>query len=303
MKKEKDSVNLLIGNSASRKIFVVINYTVIALLAIVALLPIWHILCMSLSSGSAVDSGYVSLTPVDFTLYNYKFIVTNAKFYNAFFNSVIRVLLAVPFNLLCVVLVAYPLSKTGSQFHMRGFYVWYFIITMLFSGGLIPTYMIVKYTGIYNTVWALILPSCVGVFYILILMNFFKELPKELEESAVLDGASHFSVLFKIFLPLAKPAIATLVLFIFVSHWNSWFDGMIYFSRQEDQPLQTYLMTILTIPDTKNMTVKQLMELGKMSRRAISAAEIFTATIPIMLVYPFLQKYYTKGLVLGSVKG
>lgn len=294
---------MIMGDSPSRKVFLVFNYIIITLMTLVSILPIWHIVAMSFSSTAPVEGGLVKLIPVEFNVANYKFIVTNSKFYTAFFNSVVRVVIAVPFSVFCTILVAYPLSKPKERFKMRTFYAWIFIVTMLFGGGIVPTYMIIKYTKIYNTVWALILPSAVAVFNMLILMNFFRDLPKELEESAFIDGAGHFTILWKIFVPLSKPALATLVLFIFVNHWNSWFDGLIYFSRQEDYPLQTYLQTILTVPDTKNMTPKELMELGKRSRRAVNAAQIVVSTLPIMVVYPFLQKYYTKGLVLGSVKG
>lgn len=301
--RKKDSIDLIMGNSPSRKIFQVFNIIIVSLLTIISILPVWHIVAMSLSAAAPVEGGLVKLIPVDFNFANYKFIVNNSKFYHAFFNSVERVVIAVPFSVICTILVAYPLSKSKERFRMRSFYSWIFIITMLFNGGIVPTFMIIKYTKIYNTIWALIIPGAVAVFNMLILMNFFRELPKEMEESAFIDGAGHFKILFKIFIPLSKPALATLVLFIFVNHWNAWFDGLIYFSRQEDYPLQTYLQTILTIPDTQNMTPQELMELGKRSKRAVNAAQIVVSTIPIMIVYPFLQKYYTKGLVLGSVKG
>lgn len=299
----KSSVDMIMGNSPARRVFQILNLIIVSLLTIISILPVWHIIAMSFSSTAPVEGGLVRLIPIDFNVYNYKFIVTNPKFYNSFFNSVVRIAVAVPFSVFCTILVAYPLSKPKERFRMRSFYSWIFIITMLFSGGIVPTYMVVKYTGIYNTIWSLVLPSAVVVFNMLLLMNFFRELPKELEESAFIDGAGHFTILLKIFIPLSKPALATLILFIFVNHWNSWFDGLIYFSSQEDYPLQTYLQTILTIPDTKNMSPQELMELGKRSRRAVNAAQIVVSTIPIMIVYPFLQKYYTKGLVLGSVKG
>lgn len=168
---------------------------------------------------------------------------------------------------------------------------------------MIPTYMVVKYTGLLNTIWSLILPGAVSVFNILILMNFFRDLPKEIEESALIDGAGHFTIMARLFLPLAKPALATIVLFIFVNHWNSWFDGLIYMSLQKDFPLQTYLQSILTVPDIQNMTTEQLSQLGKVSRAATNAAQIVISSVPILIIYPFLQRYYTKGLTLGSVKG
>ncbi len=300
MKKERAKKRIEV--SLSRKIFLFINYIVLALVTVIGILPIIHILAISFSSAQAVESGFVSMLPVQFTTSSYSHILGNPNFYRAFGVSVIRVLIGVPVNLILSILVAYPLSKSDDEFRGRKFFVWFFILTMLFNGGLIPTYIIVKSTGLINTIWALILPSAVSVFNILILMNFFRQLPKALEEAALIDGASQPRVLVSIILPLAKPALATITLFIFVYHWNTWFDGLMYINTADKIPLQTYLQGILTIPDTKFMTTEQLEALGKMSRRTSNAAQIVVSTIPILIVYPFLQKYYTKGLVLGSVK-
>ncbi len=291
-----------IEETASRKTFIILNYVLLSALTFISVLPLIHVVSLSFSSTQAVESGMVSLLPVQPTVAAYKFILQNPNFYRAFMVSVVRVLLGVSVGMVLTILVAYPLSKEKDQFKGRSFFVWFFIVTMLFNGGMIPTYIIVKSTGLIDTIWALILPSAVSVFNILILMNFFRQLPKALEEAALLDGASQWQILGRIVLPLAKPAIATVTLFIFVMHWNAWFDGMLYINNPKLQPLQTYLQSILTIPDTKFLSIEQLAMLGKMSRRTSNAAQIVVSTIPIMIVYPFLQKYYTKGLVLGSVK-
>ncbi|GKX28804.1 putative ABC transporter permease protein YtcP [Vallitalea longa] len=300
--KEKSNNDVLMGNSVSRKVFVTINTIFLILVTFITILPIIHIISLSFSSTQAAEGGLVGLLPVQFSLKAYTSILGKTSFYRSLVVSIKRVIIGVPFSLLCTILVAYPLSKDKKSFPARKIYVWFFIITMLFNGGIIPTYIIVKSTGIMNKLWALILPSAVSVFNILILMNFFRELPKELEEAALIDGAGHISILTRIFLPLAKPALATLVLFIFVFHWNSWFDGLMYINKIERIPLQTYLQQILTMPDTRFMTADQLQELGNASRRTSNAAQIIISTIPILIIYPFLQKYYTKGLVLGSVK-
>ncbi|GMQ65007.1 carbohydrate ABC transporter permease [Vallitalea maricola] len=300
--KNKTKKDILMGNSTSRKVFVTINTILLISITFITILPIIHIISLSFSSTQAAEGGLVGLLPVQFSLKAYESILGKTSFYKALMISVKRVLIGVPFSLLCTILVAYPLSKEKNKFSARKVYVWFFIITMLFNGGLIPTYIIVKSTGIMNKIWALILPSAVSVFNILILMNFFRELPKALEEAALIDGAGHMSILTKIYLPLAKPALATLVLFIFVFHWNSWFDGLMYINKIEKIPLQTYLQQILTMPDTRFMSADQLQELGNASRRTNNAAQIIISTIPIMIIYPFLQKYYTTGLVLGSVK-
>ncbi|MBS7032348.1 MAG: carbohydrate ABC transporter permease [Clostridium sp.] len=291
------------GSSRKRRAFEVFNYLLLTFMGVISLLPVWHILMKSFSAPESVEAGLVKLLPVNFSTFSYEFILQKKEFYTAFFVSVKRVLLGVPLQLLCTILAAYPLSKEDSQLYGRRWYVTLFIITMVFSGGMIPTYMVVKYTGLLNTIWSLILPGAVSVFNILILMNFFRDLPKEIEESALIDGAGHFTIMARLFLPLAKPALATIVLFIFVNHWNSWFDGLIYMSLQKDFPLQTYLQSILTVPDIQNMTTEQLSQLGKVSRAATNAAQIVISSVPILIIYPFLQRYYTKGLTLGSVKG
>lgn len=300
MKERKEKQR--IETSFSRKVFCVINYTLLTLVTVVGIMPIIHILAISFSTAQAVESGLVSMLPVQFTTAAYGHILGNPNFYRAFGVSVVRVLIGVPVNLILTILVAYPLSKSDADFGGRKFFVWFFIVTMLFNGGLIPTYIVVKSTGLINTIWALIIPSAVSVFNILILMNFFRQLPKALEEAALIDGASQMRVLVNIILPLAKPALATITLFVFVFHWNTWFDGLMYINTPDKVPLQTYLQSILTIPDTKFLTTEQLEALGKMSRRTSNASQIVVSTVPILIVYPFLQKYYTKGLVLGSVK-
>lgn len=299
----KTTDEILMGNTTKRKVFEVCNYILLAFLGLIAILPIWHILMKSFSAPQNVEAGLVGLWPVDFTLFSYEFILQKKEFYQAFLVSVERVLIGVPFQLICTILAAYPLSKEDNQLCGRKIYVTLFIITMVFSGGLIPTFMVVKYTNILNSIWALVLPGAVSVFNILILMNFFRELPKEIEESALIDGAGHFTIMARLYIPLAKPALATVLLFIFVNHWNSWFDGLIYINRQKDFPLQTYLQSILTIPDIQNMSTEQLSMLGKVSRAATNAAQIVISSLPIAVIYPFLQRYYTKGLTLGSVKG
>jgi putative aldouronate transport system permease protein len=227
----------------------------------------------------------------------------NRAFYTAFFVSVQRAVVGITVNMLITLLMAYPLSKSERQFPLRKYYVWLFIVTMFFRGGIVPTFMIVKYTGLMNSFWALIIPGAVNVFNMLILLNFFREIPTELEESALIDGAGHMTILFKIFVPLAKPALATLVLFFFVAHWNAWFDGLMYLNSPERFPLQTYLQGVLTVPDLSTLTNEQMAMWANTSRRATNAAQIVVSTLPIMVVYPFLQKYYTKGLTLGGVKG
>ena len=292
----------MVTKTPARRAFNVVNILFFVLCSAVCLVPIIYILSMSLSSSTAVSAGKVTLFPVEFTLKSYEYVLQKKEFWSAFIISIERVLLGVGINMLMVILAAFPLSKQKKDFSSRTFFVWFFMITMLFSGGMIPTFMIVKYTWLLNSIWSLILPGAVPVFNMVLLMNFFKAVPRELEESAFIDGAGYFRILFKIYIPISLPAIATLVVFTMVSHWNSWFDGMIYMSDARSYPLQTYLQSILVSTNTKLMTKAQAELLRLISDRTLKAAQVFIAMIPILLVYPFLQKYFVAGMTLGSVK-
>lgn len=172
---------------------------------------------------------------------------------------------------------------------------------MLFSGGLIPSYILIQKLGLINTLWALILPGAVAVWNLILMMNFFRNVPKELEEAAFIDGANHITTLFRIYLPVSMPAIATISLFTMVGQWNSWFDGLIYMNDAAKYPLATLMQTIIVQQDFSNMNVDAT-QLQNMSQRTVNAAQIFIGALPILLVYPFLQRFFVKGIVLGAVK-
>jgi putative aldouronate transport system permease protein len=174
---------------------------------------------------------------------------------------------------------------------------------MLFGGGLIPTYIIVNATGLIDTIWALVLPGAVGSFSAILLLNFIRGLPRQLEEAAYMDGAGHWRTLFSVVLPLSLPVLATLTLFSFVGHWNSWFDGIIYMNSPAKYPLQSYLKTVVLNKDPRFLTEHDVKLLALVSDRTTRAAEIFVAMVPVMAVYPFLQRYFISGIVVGSVKG
>jgi putative aldouronate transport system permease protein len=292
-------------NTPGRRIFVIFNYIFLSLTALLSLLPFINLLSTSLSSSTAVAAGDVKFLPVDFSVKSYEFVLKSEAFTKALFISLERVALGVGLNMLLTILAAYPLSKEKSVFKYRGIYSWFFIITILFNGGLIPWYIVISKTGLINSIWALILPSALPVFNMIVLLNFFRGLPKELEEAAFIDGASHWMVLWKVFLPVSKPALATVALFCIVNHWNSWFDGLILMNRTEKYPLQSYLQTVIINPEqflrSTGNNYKSL--LAFVNVRTTRSAQLFVATLPILLVYPFLQKYFTTGLVLGSVKG
>lgn len=283
--------------------FNILNIVALATLAVACIFPIVHVLALSLSTSTAAASGRVTLWPVDFTIQSYRFVTDTPAFSRAFAISVQRVLLATPLNMLLTILVAYPLSRPKKQFLRRNFFVWFFLITVLFSGGLIPWYMTIRLTGLIDKIWALILPSALPVFNVILLVNFFRNVPGELEEAAYMDGAGHWIMLWKIYLPLSVPVLATVTLFVIVGHWNSWFDGLILMNSPARYPLQSYLQTIIINPDPKMLTERDLEILKVINNRTTKAAQIFVAMLPILIVYPFLQRYFTTGITLGSVKG
>ncbi|RAV17898.1 carbohydrate ABC transporter permease [Paenibacillus contaminans] len=288
--------------SFSRKWFNVFNYTLLILLSVACVLPLIHVLAISFSSNSAATAGVVKLWPVDFNTKSYEFVLSTGKFTDAFLISVKRVLLGTFVNMLLTILTAYPLAKETSRFRPRTWYAWFFVLTILFGGGLIPWYMIIRATGLLDTIWALVLPGAVPVFSVILLLNFFRGIPKELEEAAFIDGAGHLSTLVRIIVPLSVPALATIMLFTVVGHWNAWFDGLILMNSPAHYPLQSYLQTVVIQKDFTALGEEELKSLKVISDRTIKAAEIILGALPVLVVYPFLQKYFMKGIVLGSVK-
>ncbi|WP_391573799.1 carbohydrate ABC transporter permease [Cohnella sp.] len=282
--------------------FNLFNYTFLCLLAVLCLLPLVHVLAVSFSANHAASAGIVKLWPVDFTTTSYSYVLGKQEFVRSLLVSVKRVILGTIVNMLMTVLLAYPLSKESATFKSRTVYVWILVITILFSGGLIPYYMVIKSVGLLDSIWALVLPGAVPVFNVVLLLNFFRGLPKELEEAAFIDGAGYFRTLAKIILPLSMPSLATILLLTVVTHWNSWFDGLILMNSPEHYPLQSYLQTIIIQKDFSELTDLNAEALRDISDRTVKAAQIFMGALPILVVYPFLQKYFMKGIVLGSVK-
>ncbi|KIL40736.1 ABC transporter permease [Gordoniibacillus kamchatkensis] len=288
--------------SFGRRIFLTVNYTVLVLLACSCLLPFINVLATSLSSSPAVNAGEVSLWPVDFSLASYRYIVSNPAFVGSFGITLERVALGTAVNMLLTIMLAYPLSKDNRSFRLRTVYVWVFVFTILFHGGLIPWYMTIKMTHLLDTIWALILPGAVPVFNVILLLNFFRSLPKELEESSFIDGAGHWTTMWKIYVPISMPAIATILLFTMVGHWNSWFDGLILMNSPKHYPLSSYLQTVIIQMDYSQLKQEDIDLLAVISNRTTKAAQIIVGALPILIVYPFLQRYFVKGIVLGSVK-
>lgn len=293
----------MIRESLGRRIYLWINAVVLLLVAALCLVPILHVIALSFSKSSSVMAGHVTLFPVNATLSSYKLLMQRPDFFASFRVSLLRVLLGVTVNMALIMLTAYPLSKKKDQFHGRTAYAWYMILTIIFSGGLIPTYMVVKQMGLINSVWSMVLPGAIPVWNTVLMMNFYRNLPREIEESAFIDGANHLVVLIRLYIPLSAPAVATIALFSIVGHWNSWFDGLIYLNTPSLYPLQTFLYMIdssVTLGATTSENVEYMREI---SDRTLRSAQIVIAMVPVLIAYPFLQKYFTKGIVMGSVKG
>jgi putative aldouronate transport system permease protein len=234
----------------------------------------------------------------------YEYLLTKLDFFRSVGISVMRVLVGASINMIVLVLTAYPLSKPSAAFRFRNAYMVYFCITMFIGGGLIPTYMVIRYLGLLNNFMVLILPAAVNIWSTIILMNFMRTIPKSLEEAAIVDGASHWRILFQIILPVSLPSLASLLLFAIIHHWNSWFDGMFYMNNVNNYPMATYLATQIMSSNRTltNMTPEQLAVLSSLSERTVRSAQLFISIVPILIVYPFLQRFFIKGIVVGSVK-
>ncbi len=281
------------------------DYILISVLIVITLLclaPIWHTVAVSFSDKSAVAGGMVQFVPVDFNINSYNKILEDEQFFGAFMISVKRVLLGGGIQFAITILMAYPLALNVSEFRSRNLYMWFIIFTMLFGGGLIPWYLTIKSLGLLNSIWGLVIPGAVPVFNVILLMNFFRAIPKELREAALIDGAGPWYLMLRIYVPLGVPALATVTLFSIVGHWNSFFDGLILMSRPENYPLQTYIQQLVVKINLEEMDSDKLRELGKISDKTLNAAKIVVSMVPILIIYPLLQRYFIHGITLGSVK-
>lgn len=281
-----------------QRVFAVFNYFILGVLALSCILPILHLLAVSLSSKTASDNNMVGLWPIDINVDSYKYLIQGKTFFRAFGISVYRTVLGTAINIVLIILLAYPLSKDKNEFTGRPVYIAMLLFIMIFSTGMVPYYLYINDLGLFDTVWALVLPTCVPIFSVILMMNFMRSLPKEMEEAAKVDGAGYWNCMVSIVLPVCLPSIATVTLLSFVTHWNSWFDGLLYNNDIANYPLQTYLQVILTNKAPSSID-ESMVNIG----RNMKAAQIFVTMLPLLAVYPFLQKYFVTGMVIGSVKG
>jgi len=298
--------------SASSVVLDVVIHVSLALLLIVTLYPILHIASVSVSKGTAILRNEVSFYPRGFELNAYRLILTTPKIPRGYRNALLYTFVGTSVNLVMTLSMAYGLSKR--RLALRGLYTTLVVITMFFGGGLIPTFLLVRSLGMYNTLWALVIPGAISTWNLIIMRTFYQSLPVEMEESAFLDGANDIQILLHIVLPLSTAAVATIGLFYLVGHWNSWFPAVIYLKDTTRYPLQVYLREIVIesmlteelsigsfeaqMRESKGVNLDTYVTVEK-----IKYATLFASLLPMMIVYPFLQKYFVKGVMVGSLKG
>lgn len=291
--------------TTGEKVFQIVIVILISLLSLSVLYPFVHLLSVSFSTPTeAIRPGF-HLYPQQFSLEAYRKAFESKQIWIGFGNTALRTVAGTLLSLLMTAITAYPLSKPDLPH--RSFYTMVFVFTMFFQGGLIPTYLLIKNIGLLDSRWVFILapPFLIGTFSLLIMRNFFMSLPSELEDAAKIDGASDIRVLFSIVLPLSKPILATVGLWSAVGHWNSWFDGMLYIQDSSKMLLQTFLRRLIV--ENRDQDVQALLDqtLGAQDviPETVKAATLIVTIIPIIIVYPILQKYFVKGILVGSLKG
>jgi putative aldouronate transport system permease protein len=281
-------------------IFYIIDYFIIALVVIVTLYPFVFIFSASISDSAALGRGEVWIFPKGFNLDAYKIVLDDKQVWTSYGNTIWYVVVGTAINMILTTLTAYPLSR--KNFSGRNKIMMFVAFTMFFSGGLVPSYLLVKELGLMNTRWAIVVPAGISTWNLIIMRTFFESIPQSLHEAATIDGCSEIGIMTRIFLPLSLPVIAVMVLFYAVGHWNSYFSALVYLNDQNLYPLQMHLRKIL-IQFNQNEMLEQLTQGRDVVGQSVRYATIIVSTVPILLIYPFLQKYFVKGVMLGAVKG
>lgn len=284
---------------SSSKVFDIFNTFFILVVTLIIILPVWNIVVTSFSSAKAIAEGKGIFWPTEFSLENYKSVFADSSIWLAFLVSVAKTLVAVVLHTFCCSMMAFAMSKPDLA--GRKFYSVVGLITMFFSGGMIPTYLVIKQLGLLNNFWVYIIPSLLGYYDIIILMNFFRQIPASLEESAKVDGAGPWRVFLSIAIPLSKPALSTIALYQGVLQWNDFMTTKLYVTKQSLYPMQMKLYLLLT-QATSNVMQNAATDTGVTSSRGLNMAAVVVATLPIIMIYPFLQKNFISGIMIGAVK-
>lgn len=300
----KSKLNSFSRQSRGDKVFNVVNGLLIGLILITIIYPLWFVIIASVSDPARVLGGQVVLWPKDFTLQGYRMVFRDPMIMTGYRNTLFYTVTGTAINLVMTILAAYPLSR--KDWVGRGFFMGMLMFTMFFSGGIIPTYLMMNSLGMVNTVWAMILPGAVSVYNTIIMRTFFlNSIPPELQEAAQVDGCSNTRLLLQIVLPLSKQILAVMVLFYGVAHWNAFFNALIYLTESKRYPLQLVLRSILIQNTASQDMLGDLDTMGSrvMMAETIKYALIIVSTLPMMILYPFLQKFFEKGVMVGAVKG
>ncbi len=291
----------MIRRTRGERIFNICNVTVLGVVALMALYPFVYTISMSLSSAAEAMRSGLHLYPRDISLTSFEMVLANPDIVSGFINSILRTVSGTALTLFFTCLTAYPLAR--KELPHRGALLFLILFTMIFSGGIVPNYLLIKNIGLIDSIWALILPHMLTAFNVIVMKNFFQSIPESLAESAKIDGASEINILARIYVPLSKPVLATVGLWTAVSHWNQWFDAMLYITNDENQVLQTFLQRIV-IESSVEMIEQGLVDpnVTQFTPETIKAATVVVTVLPMLLIYPFVQKYFVKGIMLGGVK-
>lgn len=300
---EKADVKMRKKSSFRANWFVWVNTIFFIVFSLMTLFPVWYVIVGSFNNGVDYTAGGVWLWPRVFTWDNYRVVVNDMRIWQGFGITIARTVIGTVSSLLFVSLVAYAMSR--KELKGRKFFYYANIFTMFFGGGLIPGFLVIKWLGLLNSFWVYIIPGIYSVYNMIIVRSFFAGIPSDLREAAYMDGASEYRIFFQIYLPLSTPVLATVGLWIIVGHWNTYLDAMYYVTNTNLYPLQYVLMRIINETSTPSSSTTQLppMVFENVSAKTVSLAAIVISILPILCVYPFLQKYFTKGVTIGSIKG
>jgi putative aldouronate transport system permease protein len=297
---------MAVVRSKGEKIFSIFNYVFLSLFSFLTMYPFINIIAVSFSGKSPIGLGKVNLLPKEIQFRSYTYMFEHSQFWGSFRFTTIMTLIFVVISVVFTCIIAYPISK--KDFKLKGAITIMIVFTMFFSGGLIPEFLLYKALNMYDTVWVLLIPGCVSTWSLLILRNFFAAIPDSIEESALIDGANELQILFRIVIPMSMPVIATITLWYAVGEWNQFFQCIMFTTKPSLRTLQVALRAIVRDTDgvagmSADTATSRLQGNMQLTPQSVKAVAIVLTTLPIMLVYPFLQKYFVKGVIVGSLKG
>lgn len=290
-----------IQTGIASKCFDVFNVFLMLLIAFLTLFPIWYVLVVSISDGMAVQQGLVSIWPKGFTLSSYKQVFADPSILQAYGNTLLYTVVGTAINMVMTILCAYPMSK--KKLSGRAGLSVYMVIPMFISGGMIPNYLLINSLGMINTIWSLVLPGAISTYNMIVMRTFFSGIPDSLEEAARIDGAGEWQILLTVILPLSTPILATMLMFYAVGHWNSYFSAILYLNKKAYYPIQVILRNIVIANETSEYMVETVSSSMETISTTIKYAVVMIVITPILCVYPIAQKYFVKGMMIGSLKG